>query len=178
MPAWISNYIRRKVWGEIIYPFLGEIIYPFLNFNGCTVEVEEWISYFIPHFIMDLITYPCWDYSLAILAKGATAQHRDSGSTVSVYITSRSRHMSGLKSLGTCVFVYQLANVNNRKQQKCLALLGNPPLIDEFPCNMSEMKKNVSLPWCYSYNVTALKNSICCDRLQIACKSTCAIRSK
>ena len=29
-----------KVWEEITYPFI--------NFNGCTVEVEEWISYFTP----------------------------------------------------------------------------------------------------------------------------------
>ena len=29
---------------------------------GCTVEVWEWISYSIPYFIMDVITYPCWDY--------------------------------------------------------------------------------------------------------------------
>ena len=37
-----------------------EIIYPFPNFNGCTIEVWEWISNFTPHFIMDVITYPCW----------------------------------------------------------------------------------------------------------------------
>ena len=36
----------NKVWGEIIYPFP--------NFNGATVEVWEWISNFIPHFIMDV----------------------------------------------------------------------------------------------------------------------------
>ena len=41
-----------KVWDEITYPFT--------NFNGCSVEVWEWISNSIPHFIMDLITYPCW----------------------------------------------------------------------------------------------------------------------
>ena len=35
--------------------------YPFLNFNGCTVEVYKWISNFIPHFMIDVITYPCWD---------------------------------------------------------------------------------------------------------------------
>ena len=35
-----------------------EITYPFLNFNGCTVEVQEWISNFIPHFIIGVITYP------------------------------------------------------------------------------------------------------------------------
>ena len=32
-----------------------EITYPYLNFNGCTVEVWEGISIFIPYFIMDLI---------------------------------------------------------------------------------------------------------------------------
>ena len=37
-----------------------EITYPFLNFNSETVEVEEWKSNFIPHFIMDVITYACW----------------------------------------------------------------------------------------------------------------------
>ena len=42
-----------KVWDEITYPFL--------NFNGAAVEVLEWISNYIPHFIMDVITYPCWD---------------------------------------------------------------------------------------------------------------------
>ena len=40
-----------KVWDAITCPFL--------NFNGATVEVEEWISNYIPHLIMDVITYPC-----------------------------------------------------------------------------------------------------------------------
>ena len=31
------------------------------SYNGAAVEVWEWISIFISHFIMDLITYPCWD---------------------------------------------------------------------------------------------------------------------
>ena len=39
--AWISNHIHYNVWDEITYPFP--------NFNGCTVEVWEWISNFIPH---------------------------------------------------------------------------------------------------------------------------------
>ena len=29
--------------------------------RGCTVEVWEWISNFIPHFIMGVITYPSWN---------------------------------------------------------------------------------------------------------------------
>ena len=33
-----------------------EITYPFSNFNGATVEVWEWISYFIPHFTRHVIT--------------------------------------------------------------------------------------------------------------------------
>ena len=38
-----------------------EITYPFPNFNGCTVEVWEWISNFTQHFTPQAITYPCWD---------------------------------------------------------------------------------------------------------------------
>ena len=60
--AWISsNHIHYKVCDEIIYPFP--------NFNGVTVEVWEWINNFIPHFIMDVITHPCWDYMLIHVSK-------------------------------------------------------------------------------------------------------------
>ena len=55
IPAWISNHMPNNVWDEIIYPFP--------NFNGATIEVWEWTSNFISHFIMGVITYPCWDYS-------------------------------------------------------------------------------------------------------------------
>ena len=34
-----------------------EISYPFPNFSGCTVEVWEWISNFIPQFMIAAITY-------------------------------------------------------------------------------------------------------------------------
>ena len=50
-----------------------ETTYPFPNFNGVTIgvwdeitsnlngaTVEVW-SIVIPHFIGDVITYPCWD---------------------------------------------------------------------------------------------------------------------
>ena len=43
----------NEVWNQITYLFL--------NFNGATVEVYEWISNYIPHFMMDVITYPYWD---------------------------------------------------------------------------------------------------------------------
>ena len=48
-----SNYIHYKVWDEITYPYS--------NFNGATVEVWEWISYFILHFTGYVITYKYWD---------------------------------------------------------------------------------------------------------------------
>ena len=38
-----------------------EITYLFPNLDGCTVEVWKWMNNFIPHFIMDVITYQCWD---------------------------------------------------------------------------------------------------------------------
>ena len=53
-----------------------EITYSFLNFNGCTVEVHEWISNFIPRFIIDVITYPCWDWlKLIQVSKGGHMKH-------------------------------------------------------------------------------------------------------
>ena len=42
---------------------LDEVTNPSPNFNGCTVEVWEWISNFSPHFIMDVITYSRYDLS-------------------------------------------------------------------------------------------------------------------
>ena len=45
----------------------GEITHLFPNFNRCTIKVWECISNFIPHIIiMDVITYPCWNYSMLI----------------------------------------------------------------------------------------------------------------
>ena len=51
--ARISNHMLSKVWDGITYAFL--------NFNSCTTEVKEWTSNFIPHMMMDVVTYPCWD---------------------------------------------------------------------------------------------------------------------
>ena len=53
IPAWISNYAHYNVWDEFTYPFP--------NFNGCTVEVREWISNFILHFTGHVIICPCWN---------------------------------------------------------------------------------------------------------------------
>ena len=51
--TWIHKCIHYKMWDEITYEFP--------NFNDYTIEVREWISNFISHFIGHVITYPCWD---------------------------------------------------------------------------------------------------------------------
>ena len=47
------------------------ITYPVSNFNGATVKGREWIKSFTPPFTMDVIVYPCWDWSLSLFVKGA-----------------------------------------------------------------------------------------------------------
>ena len=60
----MSNHMPSKVCDEITYP------YP--NFNGCTVEVWEWINDFITHFIMRGCNYSSMPgLKLTILVKGA-----------------------------------------------------------------------------------------------------------
>ena len=73
------------MWHEITYPFPNmsskmwhEITYPFQNMSSKmwdeftyplpTVEVWEWISNLIPHFIVDVITYP-WITPISNLAE-------------------------------------------------------------------------------------------------------------
>ena len=41
-----------------------------LTVHGCTVEVGKWISYFIPHFIIGVTTYPYLDINQSMLVKG------------------------------------------------------------------------------------------------------------
>ena len=50
-----TGLLPSKKWDEITYPFP--------DFNGATVDVWEWISNFIPYFIMGVIIYQCWDLS-------------------------------------------------------------------------------------------------------------------
>ena len=52
-PARRSNHMPSKVWDGITYPLP--------NFDGRWSLKCEWKSIFIPNFIMDVITYPCWD---------------------------------------------------------------------------------------------------------------------
>ena len=41
----------------------------FQTFNGCILEVWKWISNFRSPYIMDVITYPCWDQILFMFIK-------------------------------------------------------------------------------------------------------------
>ena len=49
-----------------------EITCPFPNSNGATVEVWEWVNYFISIFITDVITYTC-GIKLIEVSKGAAS---------------------------------------------------------------------------------------------------------
>ena len=63
--AWIDDYIHHTVWDEITHPFP--------NFNGCTVEVWEWISNFIPHFTWRMVVNACgWNVMQHILTISET----------------------------------------------------------------------------------------------------------
>ena len=46
IPEWMSNHMPSKEWDEIANTFP--------NFNGCTVEVWEWINNSMPY-LMDVI---------------------------------------------------------------------------------------------------------------------------
>ena len=48
-----------------------EINHTFPNVNDATDEIWERVYDFMPHIIIDVIAYPCWDWSLTILVNGA-----------------------------------------------------------------------------------------------------------
>ena len=58
--------MHSKLWYEITYPFL--------NFNSCTVEIWEWISDFISHFIIDVIWLSMLGLKLNHVSKRAPDQ--------------------------------------------------------------------------------------------------------
>ena len=57
IPAWISDHIHYNVWDKLLIS----------NFNGCKVEIWEWINNIILHFTMDIIIYPGWDYGYSMI---------------------------------------------------------------------------------------------------------------
>ena len=62
IPPRINHHMPCKVWDEITYPIT--------NFNGCTVDVWKTISYFVPHIIKNVITYPYCLKSIHVSQRG------------------------------------------------------------------------------------------------------------
>ena len=71
-----------KVWDEITY------LFP--NFNGCTVEVGEWISNFVPDLVRDQSHF-CHSASEAILLSMGKIQHRNSINASGITTTKQSK---------------------------------------------------------------------------------------
>ena len=55
---WICNYLPSKRWDEV-------------TLSLHKLQLWEWMSNLIPHFIMAIITYPWWDCSEFMLVKGS-----------------------------------------------------------------------------------------------------------
>ena len=59
----MRNPMRNELWDDITDPLP--------NFNCCTGQVYDWMNDFIPHFMIDVITYPFYYYFSFMLVKGA-----------------------------------------------------------------------------------------------------------
>ena len=68
VPRWV-NCNFRKISNHMSIKRRDQITYPFPNFNGCTVEVWDWISNFIMQFTMDAITSPWVNGSTFLIAR-------------------------------------------------------------------------------------------------------------
>ena len=111
---------------------------PFPNFNGCTVGVYEWISHFIPLFIMDVFTYPCWDWSWTMLIK--MVQDINTGLYHKYQPThaARSRFMeNGVYKIGSEKTNYVIARSIGPVVSCCerLLLWKSMPLVPIITCN-------------------------------------------
>ena len=64
--AWISDYMRSKCGMKLLVHSQTSAVQP---------SVHRWCmgmeSSFLPHYMMDVITFPCWDMSWTMLVKGA-----------------------------------------------------------------------------------------------------------
>ena len=65
-----------------------EIIYPFPNFNGATGATVV-LTNFIPHFIMNVVTYPYWDWRKALLVKWALGRDLQYGYSELIHKTPK-----------------------------------------------------------------------------------------
>ena len=125
-----------------------EITYLFPSFNSYTVEVWEWISNFIAHFIMYVITFPCCDWSQSMLVKRANGvshysdylfncswqQYKNNesqndshdflkGITLSVHRARNENHILTWKSVFLLVYILQLECVSLLWSVRIIALI-------------------------------------------------------
>ena len=100
-----------------------KITYSFPKFNGATVEVWKWISKFIPHFIMDVITHPCWDLSYSMSVKGA--QFNNDQRDVPLHFKIPQRHE--LRREHALVYLITITRLYSAYPTQCpVSDLGNP----------------------------------------------------
>ena len=139
-----------KVWDEITYQFP--------NINGATIEVWEWLSYFILHFMIDVITYPIWGWNQSFLVKGAPEVR--------------------LKLPVTRLFVPGLAKNNNKENIKSLkyrnlvkaihrSMWDSPPkwpvIRKAFPWHDAITMTVHCIPWNIDIVCNALGSWYCCS---------------
>ena len=84
----------NKVWSEITYPFP--------NFNGCTIEVWEWICNFILYFILDIITNPCWETIHYLRHCWNIVNWMNPPSQTPVKLLIKTKKMHSRKCIGKC----------------------------------------------------------------------------
>ena len=77
-PGMESDQMPSEVWDEITYPFL--------TFNGCTIDVWEWINNFFLHIKMDVISYPSLGLQLERFNKRGSWRAFEGINTFSLYI--------------------------------------------------------------------------------------------
>ena len=66
----LSTWMNFKVsMDDVPNKLRNWITYPFQNINGCTVEVWEWMTNILSHFVIDVITYPWWYWIRNMLVK-------------------------------------------------------------------------------------------------------------
>ena len=97
----------NKVWDEITYPFL--------NFNGCTVEVQEWISNFISHFIMDVIIIHVEIKLNHVSKRGPSCHSLAMYSSLWIYCATGIKWQQKCRSL--CVFVLKFVFCAHHRSQ-------------------------------------------------------------
>ena len=108
------------MWDDITYPFPISTI---PNINGWAAEVWESISNFAPHYITDVITYSCWDYSWSILVNGVPGNYcyrlwwwgrsSDGGGKVDMFIIHKISDMLGIHVPKTNTVMLKCLGVKN-----------------------------------------------------------------